>query len=272
VGLDTRTPIFHSTTMTNQQPRNALVTGSARRIGKAIALDLARNGWGIVVHHHGSEGEAIATVAEIEAGGGRATAIRADLAIEEETSGLIAEASQSIGPLTCLVNNAAQFERDTAETATRESWDQHLETNLRAPFVLIQEFAKSIASNSNEDTTGCVINMIDERVWNLTPHFLSYTVSKAALWTLTQTLAMSLAPRIRVNAIGPGPTLPSPRQDEEKFALQSRSTPLKRGTSPNEICDAIRFILAAPAMTGQMIALDGGQHLGWRQSGDEPEE
>ena len=258
--------------MTEQHPRNALVTGSAKRIGKAIALDLARNGWGVVVHHHGSQDEALATVAEIESGGGRATAIRADLAIEEETSGLIAEATQSMGPLTCLVNNAAQFERDTVDTATRESWDQHLETNLRAPFVLIQEFARTIATNSKGDVTGCVINMIDQRVWNLTPHFLSYTVSKAALWTLTQTLAISLAPHIRVNAIGPGPTLPSSRQDDVQFALQSRSTPLKRGTSPDEICDAIRFILAAPAMTGQMIALDGGQHLGWRNSGDEPEE
>ena len=258
--------------MTEPHPRNALVTGSAKRIGRAIALDLARDGWGVAVHHHGSQDEALVTVAEIVSGGGRATAIRADLAIEEETSGLIAEATRSIGPLTCLINNAAQFERDTAESATRESWDQHMETNLRAPFVLIQEFAKALSLDSKEDATGCVINMIDERVWNLTPHFLSYTVSKAALWTLTQTLAQSLAPNIRVNAIGPGPTLPSSRQDEAQFALQSRSTPLKRGTSPKEICDAVRFILAAPAMTGQMIALDGGQHLGWRNSGEEPEE
>jgi len=258
--------------MTEQQPRNALVTGAARRIGRAIALDLARHGWGVAIHHHGSRDDALATVAEIEAGGGRATAIRADLALEAETSGLIAEATRSIGPLTCLVNNAAQFERDTAETATRDSWDQHMETNLRAPFVLMQEFAKALAADTKGDSTGCVINMIDERVWNLTPHFVSYTVSKAALWTLTQTLALAFAPRIRVNAIGPGPTLPSPRQDDLQFARQSRATPLGRGTTPGEICDAVRFILAAPAMTGQMIALDGGQHLGWRNSSDDPAE
>ena len=258
--------------MTEPQIRNALVTGAARRIGRAIALDLARHGWGVAIHHHGSRDEALATVAEIETGGGRATAIRADLALEAETGGLIAEATKSIGPLTCLVNNAAQFERDTADTATRESWDQHLETNLRAPFVLMQEFARALASNTNEKATGCVINMIDERVWNLTSHFISYTVSKSALWTLTQTLALAFAPRIRVNAIGPGPTLPSPRQDDLQFARQSRATPLGRGTNPGEICDAVRFILAAPAMTGQMIALDGGQHLGWRNSGGNPEE
>ena len=258
--------------MTEPQPRNALVTGAARRIGRAIALDLAGHGWGIAVHHHGSQDEALATVAEIEAGGGRATAIRADLALESETRELIAEAARSIGPLTCLVNNAAQFERDTAKTATRASWDQHLETNLRAPFVLMQEFAKAFASNTHKEATGCVINMIDERVWNLTPHFISYTVSKAALWTLTQTLALAFAPRIRVNAIGPGPTLPSPRQDDLQFARQSSATPLGRSTKPEEICGAVRFILAAPAMTGQMIALDGGQHLGWRNSDDDPEE
>ena len=258
--------------MTVSQPRNALVTGAARRIGRAIALDLARHGWSVAVHFHGSPDEAQATVAEIKDAGGRASAIPADLSIEQETVGLIDQAAASIGPITCLVNNAARFERDTAETATRESWDLHLETNLRAPFVLMQEFARTLLLKPREDITGCVINMIDERVWNLTPHFVSYTVSKAALWTLTQTLAQAYAPRIRVNAIGPGPTLPSPRQNADQFAQQSRATPLGRATTPDEICDAVRFILAAPTMTGQMIALDGGQHLGWRNSGDEPEE
>ena len=258
--------------MNEQLPRNALVTGAARRIGKAVALDLARHGWGVALHYHGSRDEALATVSEIESGGGRAVAIRADLALEKETSGLIAEATRSIGPLTCLVNNAAQFGRDTVDTASRASWDQHLETNLRAPFVLMQDFAKALVSTTPNETTGCVINMLDERVWNLTPHFVSYTVSKSALWTLTQTLALALAPRIRVNAIGPGPTLPSPRQDQVQFARQSSTTPLGRGSSPEEICDAVRFLLAAPAMTGQMIALDGGQHLGWRNSSDEPVE
>lgn len=258
--------------MTEPHPGNALVTGAARRIGRAIALDLARHGWGVAVHYHGSEREALATVSEIEANGGRAAAVRADLSVESECRGLIDGAAGSIGPLTCLVNNASRFERDSALTVTRDSWDRHLETNLRAPFVLMQEFAKALETSPDRQATGCVINITDERVWNLTPHFVSYTVSKSALWTLTQTLALALAPRIRVNAIGPGPTLPSPRQDEAQFARQSRATPLGRGTTPAEICDAVRFILAAPAMTGQMIALDGGQHLGWRTSGEDPEE
>lgn len=258
--------------MTPPQTQNALVTGAPKRIGRAIALDLAQQGWGIAVHYNGSREEALDTVAEIEAAGGRAAAVRADLAREEETSGVIAEAAESIGPLTCLVNNAARFERDSIETATRDTWDQHLEANLRAPFVLMQDFATQLRKEPDENVSGCIINMIDERVWNLTPHFVSYTVSKAALWTLTQTMALALAPRIRVNAIGPGPALPSRRQDDQQFARQSRSTPLGRGTTPAEVCDAVRFILAAPAMTGQMIALDGGQHLGWRNSDSDPEE
>ena len=258
--------------MTEHQPRNALVTGAARRIGRAIALDLAGSGWGVAIHYHGSHDEALATVAEIEAAGGRAAAVRADLLCEAETGGLIAEASALIGPLTCLVNNASQFERDTAETATRESWDLHMETNLRAPFVLMQDFARALCAAKPDDMTGCVINLIDERVWNLTPHFVSYTLSKSALWTLTRTLALAFAPRIRVNAVGPGPTLPSPRQDDRQFARQSKATPLGRSIAPEEICDAVRFILAAPSMTGQMIALDGGQHLGWRNTGDDPDE
>jgi NAD(P)-dependent dehydrogenase (short-subunit alcohol dehydrogenase family) len=136
----------------------------------------------------------------------------------------------------------------------------------------MQEFAGALGTAEPDDMTGCIVNMIDERVWNLTPHFVSYTLSKSALWTLTRTLALAFAPRIRVNAIGPGPTLPSPRQDDRQFARQSRATPLGRGIEPEEICDAVRFILAAPSMTGQMIALDGGQHLGWRNSGGDPEE
>ncbi len=153
------------------------------------------------------------------------------------------------------------FENDLALSATRESWDRHLETNLRAPFVLMQEFARQLPATAE----GAVVNLLDERVWSLTPYFVSYTVSKAALWALTRSMALALAPRIRVNGIGPGPTLPSPRQSEEQFRRQSEAMPLKHGTSPEEIAQAVRFILAAPAMTGQMIALDGGQHLGWAQ-------
>src|SRR5439155_19458532 len=165
-----------------------------------------------------------------------------------------------------LVNNASIFANDTMTTATRESWDAHLAINLRAPFMLGQEFAARLPP----DAGGVIINLLDERVWNLTPYFVSYTVSKTALWTLTRTMALALAPRIRVNGIGPGPTLPSPRQSPEQFLARCHSLPLRRGTSPGEIAAALRFILAAPAMTGQMIALDGGEHLGWAQPGQVP--
>ena len=243
-------------------PKAALVTGAAKRIGRAIALDLARHGWSVAVHYHHSAAEAVELVREIEAGGGRAVALQADLAREAHTHALVARAAEALGPLTCLVNNASLFEMDKIDTATRASWDAHLETNLRAPLVLSQGFAGQLPAGAH----GNIVNMLDQRVWNLTPYFLSYTVAKTGLWTLTRTLALALAPRIRVNGIGPGPTLPSPRQSAEQFAEQCRAMPLGRGTTLEEICAALQFILSAPAMTGQMIALDGGQHLGWAQS------
>ncbi len=240
-------------------PRAALVTGAARRIGRAIALDLAATGWDVAVHYGSSAEEAQAVVAEIERRGRRAVALQADLAQEEQTADLLPRAAAALGPLGCLVNNASSFELDLADTATRASWDQHLEPNLRAPFVLTQAFARQLP----EEAGGAVVNMLDQRVWNPTPYFISYTVSKSALWTLTQTLALALAPRIRVNAVGPGPALPSKRQSPEQFAAQCARQPLGRGTTPEEICAAIAFLLATPSVTGQMIALDGGQHLGW---------
>jgi NAD(P)-dependent dehydrogenase (short-subunit alcohol dehydrogenase family) len=239
----------------------ALVTGAAKRIGRAIALDLAKHGWSVAVHYNSSAGEAAELVAEIAEGGGRAVALKADLAREAEVETLVPRAVEALGPLTCLVNNASLFEMDKIDTVTLASWDAHLETNLRAPLVLSQAFARQLPAEAE----GNIVNMLDERVWKPTPYFLSYTVSKMGLWTLTRTLALALAPRIRVNGIGPGPTLPSPRQTAEQFAQQSATVPLGHGTTPAEICDAVRFILGAPAMTGQMIALDGGQHLGWAQ-------
>jgi NAD(P)-dependent dehydrogenase (short-subunit alcohol dehydrogenase family) len=197
-------------------------------------------------------------------------ALAADLAVEDEVQRLVPAAVSALGNLGCLVNNASLFENDTVRSATRESWDAHLATNLRAPFVLTQAFAAQLP----EAAEGAIVNLLDERVWNLTPYFVSYTVSKMGLWTLTRTMALALAPRIRVNGIGPGPTLPSPRQSAEQFARQNAELPLRHGTSPPEIAAALRFILATPAMTGQMIALDGGQHLGWAQAGERrpPEE
>jgi NAD(P)-dependent dehydrogenase (short-subunit alcohol dehydrogenase family) len=240
-------------------PKTALVSGAAKRIGRAIALGLAKSGWAVAIHYNGSKKEAESLVAEIEADGGRACALKADLAREDETSHLIPQAVEKLGPLTLLVNNASVFKEDTPQTTTRQSWDIHMEVNLRAAFVLSQAFYSQLP----EEFSGNIINIIDQRVWNLTPHFTSYTLSKAGLWTLTQTLAMALAPRVRVNAIGPGPTLPSARQSEDDFARQSLSTPLQKKVSPEEIADAVRFILDASSLSGQMMALDAGQHLGW---------
>lgn len=244
-------------------PEAALVTGGARRIGRALALALAEAGFAVAIHHHRSREAADALAAEIDRGGGKAVALAADLADEAAVRDLLPQAAAALGPIGVLVNNASIFENDTVATVSRRGWDVHLATNLRAPFVLIQEFAALLPP----DCGGAVVNLLDERVWNLTPYFVSYTLTKAALWTLTQTMALALAPRIRVNGIGPGPTLPSPRQSPEQFRERCRNLPLKRGTSPGEIAAALRFILAAPAMTGQMIALDGGEHLGWAQPG-----
>lgn len=242
-------------------PRTVLVTGAAKRIGRAIALDLAAHGWDVAVHYRSDPAEAEAVCADIQALGRRAVALQADLGREGEVTPLVRRATDALGPLGALINNASVFEYDDWDGASRESWDLHMEANLRAPFVLTQAFARQVQAPAH----GCVINIIDERVWNLTPHFVTYTLSKAALWTLTQTLALALAPRVRVNGVGPGPTLPNPRQSQEQFDAQSASMPLERGTTPEEVADAVRFILAAPAMTGQMIALDGGQHLAWSQ-------
>ena len=247
-------------------PKAALVTGGARRIGQALALALAGDGFAVAVHHRNSHAAAEDLVALIRNKGGAAVALAADLGDEAAVRTLLSRAEQALGPIGCLVNNAGVFVNDTVETATRASWELHLAVNLRAPFLLIQDFATRLPKSAG----GVVVNLLDQRVWSLTPYFVSYTLSKAGLWTLTQTMALALAPRIRVNGIGPGPALPSPRQSAEEFARQCATMPLRRGTSPQEIATALRFILSAPAVTGQMIALDGGQHLGWAQSQRSP--
>ena len=247
-------------------PKAALVTGGARRIGQALALALAGDGFAVAVHHRNSHAAAEDLVALIRNKGGAAVALAADLGDEAAVRTLLSRAEQALGPIGCLVNNAGVFVNDTVETATRASWELHLAVNLRAPFLLIQDFATRLPKSAG----GVVVNLLDQRVWSLTPYFVSYTLSKAGLWTLTQTMALALAPRIRVNGIGPGPALPSPRQSAEEFARQCATMPLRRGTSPQEIAAALRFILSAPAVTGQMIALDGGQHLGWAQSQRSP--
>jgi len=245
--------------MTKDSSGVVLITGAAHRIGRGIARDLAKAGWAVAAHYWTSKDEAESLVAEIRDDGGTAMAVAADLMDEASVDTLIPAVAGGLGPVTCLINNASTFERDEVEDATRESWDRHMETNLRAPFVLSQAVARQLPQGGG----GNIINILDQRVWNLTPHFVSYTLSKAGLWTLTQTLALALAPAIRVNGIGPGPTLPSPRQDEAQFRRQYEGTPLRRQVSVGEICGAVRFVLASPSMTGQMIALDSGQHLGW---------
>lgn len=243
----------------NAKPqRAALVTGAAKRIGRAIALALAKRGWNLALHYNSSEKEASKLAADIIAKGGRAAAFKANLANEAEVAALAEQAVKKIGPLTALINNASVFELDTFKTASLESWNLHMQVNLRAPFLLTQAFFTQLPEACDAN----VINIIDQRVWNLTSQFTSYTLSKAALWTLTQTLALALAPRIRVNAIGPGPTLQSAHQSKEAFRRQWSSLPLGRRVRPEEIGEAVCFILDAPSMTGQMIALDGGQHLG----------
>ena len=242
-------------------PKAALVTGGGRRIGRALALGLAEEGYAVAVHYHRSRDAAEEVAETIRGKGGAAATLDADLADEAAVEALLPRAEAALGPIGVLVNNAGVFGDETVETVTRESWDAHLAVNLRAPFLLIQALAARLPAAAG----GVVVNMLDERVWSPTPFFVSYTLSKSALWTLTQTMALALAPRIRVNGIGPGPTLPSPRQTPEQFARQCAMMPLRRGTGPAEIAAALRFILTAPAMTGQMIALDGGQHLGWGQ-------
>jgi len=246
--------------------KTALVTGAAQRIGRDIALDLAADGWAVAIHCHSSRREADDLCDRISSTGGRAAVVQADLADEAAAGSLVGKAVEAFGPLTCLVNNASVFEYDTPVTATRESWDRHMEVNLRAPFVLIQRFVEQLPA----DAEGNVINIIDQRVWNPTPQFTSYTLSKAGLWALTKTLAQGLAPRVRVNAIGPGPTLRNDHQTEAEFEDEWSSVLLGRKVETAEISDAVRFILHARSMTGQMIALDSGQHLRWSVMTSEP--
>lgn len=238
----------------------ALVTGGAKRLGRAIALDLARHGYNIALHYHSSEKEARATAADIQTQGVKVALIKANLAEESETASVVTEAVKALGPLTALINSASLFENDSWYSVSRESWDRHMETNLRAPFVLAQEFTRQLP----RETQGAIVNIIDQRVLKPTPQFISYSLSKAGLHWLTVTLAQALAPRVRVNAVGPGPTMINARQSQADFDRQREATILGRGAEPHDVCEAVRYLLAAPAVTGQMIAVDGGQHLIWQ--------
>ena len=247
----------------------ALVTGAGKRLGRAMALYLAERGHDVAVHYSSSADAAEDTAARIRAMGRRAVTLQADLLDEAQVETLIARASDALGPLTVLVNNASIFEYDTLETGTRRSWDRHIESNLRAPFVLTQHFARQCPPAVNDAqgepvAQGLIINMLDQRIHKLTPEFSSYTIAKMGLWALTQTAAQGLAPHVRVNGIGPGPTLQGGRQSADHFARQRAATVLRRGANPADITAALGFFLESPSVTGQMIAVDGGQHLAWQ--------
>ncbi len=240
--------------------KNVLVTGAAKRLGRAIALDLAAAGWNVAIHYHGSADDAQSAAMEARASGVKAATLQGDLSQEDQTATLVTRAAEAIGPLTALINSASLFENDDWQSASRQSWDDHIETNLRAPLVLSQAFGKQLPGGEQ----GNIINIVDQRVLKPTPQFLSYSLSKAGLYWLTTTLAQGMGQRIRVNAVGPGPTIRNARQSEDDFARQREATILKRGAEPADICAAIRYLLDAPAVTGQMLAVDGGQHLIWQ--------
>ncbi|KGJ16279.1 SDR family oxidoreductase [Paracoccus sanguinis] len=246
----------------------ALVTGGARRLGRAMVLALAGRGHDVAIHYDRSAAEAEATAAEARALGVRAAVFQADLLDEAATAALVPRVTAELGPLGVLVNNASIFEYDTLASATRESWDRHIGSNLRAPFVLTQAFAAQLPEPSpvtgEPEAHGLVVNMVDQRVLKPTPEFMTYSLAKAGLWSLTRTAAQALAPRIRVNAIGPGPTMQGARQSASHFARQRAATILERGADAGDIVAALLYLLDARAVTGQLICVDGGQHLGWQ--------
>ena len=238
--------------------RAALVTGAARRIGRALAVCAAEAGYDVAIHYGRSQGEAAEAVEAVEGQGRRAVLLDADLRDPAATLALVDRAAEALGPLSLLVNNASAFVEDRIETVSGQTWNLHLDTNLRAPVLLAQRFAAQAPDGS------LIVNLLDQRVWKPNPQFFSYSLSKAGLWWATRTLAQALAPKIRVNGIGPGPTLPSVHQSEVEFAAEARNTLLQRRATPEEICAAMRYLIDAPSVTGQMIAVDGGQHLAWR--------
>ncbi len=237
----------------------ALVTGGAQRIGLRIVERLAAEGYAVAIHCRRSADEAERSADRIRRSGGEAAVVQGDLADAAAVERLVPEAVRALGPLTLLVNNASEFEPDEVETLTQERWDRHFAVNLRAPAFLARDFAHQLPAEGQ----GCIVNIVDQRVWKLTPQFFSYTLTKAALFTATQTMAQALAPRIRVNAIGPGPTLSNVRQGDEDFDKQSSAVLLGHGGTPDEIADAVLYLAKAGSVTGQMIAVDGGQHLAW---------
>jgi len=239
----------------------ALVTGAARRIGRAIAEGLAASGRPVVLHASPRSFEAAEqAAAALRAAGRPAAAIDADLADAEAARRLVARAAEAFGPLTLLVNNAAIFALDSAADFTLETYERHMAVNLRAPLLLAQSFAAQLP----EGVEGAIVNVIDQRALRPTPRFFTYTLSKSALWTATRTLAQAFAPRIRVNAVGPGPALPNEALGEADFAVEVAGVPLARAVEVSEVVAATLYLSSARAVTGQLLAVDSGQHLAWR--------
>ena len=242
--------------MTKRAIGTALVTGASQRLGKVIAIHLAEQGYDVAVHHRSSDEDARAVAGRIEELGRRAVILQADLSRESELAPLVSAAADELGGLGLLVNNAAIFEEDDFGRMKRESWDMHIDTNLRAPIMLSEAFAAQAAAGAS------IVNIIDQRVLNPAPEFISYTLSKTGLWSATQLMAKAYAPRVRVNAVGPGPTLPSVHQRPGEFEAEVAATPLKKAVDPAEIAAAVHFLATMPSVTGQLILVDSGQHLG----------
>ncbi|MVB00144.1 SDR family oxidoreductase [Nitratireductor sp. CAU 1489] len=238
----------------------ALVTGGARRIGAAIIQDLAANGFSVAIHCNRSRDDADRLADEVARAGARVAVLPADLCDPDAAAGLIAVAAVALGPVRLLVNNASAFDDDSPADPDWQKWDRHFALHLKAPVLLASTMAKALPAGED----GLVVNVVDQRVWKLTPQFFSYTLSKSALWTATRTMAQGLAPRIRVNAIGPGPTLKNARQAVSDFRAQTDALPLGHGPLLTEFGATIRYLWQTPSITGQMIALDGGQHLAWQ--------
>ena len=240
----------------------ALVTGGSERIGKAICECIAKGGWNVIIHYNKSKINALNLNKKLISYNVKSCCIKADLSKDLELKNLFINAKKKMGNINCLINNASTFELDSIHNIEKKKWDYHLNTNIWAPIFLIKQFVKNIPNK----TSGNIINIVDQRVVNLTPFFTTYTITKSMLWTLTQTLALALAPKIKVNAIGPGPTFPSKRQTNKEFINQYKKTPLKKAIDPKEIARAVLFILNSGSLTGQLINIDSGQHLGWAQA------
>lgn len=235
-----------------------LITGAGARVGRYLAKGLAADGWAVAIHYNRSKSGAETLAHDIKEQGGKAAIVQGNLFVPQDLDSLVSRASAALGePLTALINNASTFEDDRAEDFTRASYDYHMDINLRAPVML----AKQLAQQLPQEESGCIINMIDQRVLNPDPTFFTYAMSKSALHWATKTLAQSLAPHIRVNAIGPGPTLKNHMQTDDDFSGEATSTILGKGSPPESLLEAARYLLMAKSVTGQMIAVDGGQHL-----------